>query len=124
MDSQALLDLVLQHKWWALAALVIGTIVRLLKSDGPIPFNLPSKYRPWLAVALGVVAGVVDKIATGTAWKDALAGGLVAALFAMGGHSLFVESARGGREFGESKPAFKARSIRPPPMPPTAAPPS
>lgn len=122
MDPHAVLeqsiDLVRDNKWWALAALLIGFVVRMLKSDGPIPITLPAKWRPWLAVGLGIVAGVVEKISTGTPWKNAIVGGLVAAFVAISGHQLFVESARGGREIGESKENFTKRSLRPPPMPP------
>lgn len=120
MESQVILDLIAQNKWVALSSVVIGTIVRLLKSDGPIPWEVPTKYRPWLAVGLGIVAGILDKIANGTPWKSAMAGGLVAAFLAMSGHSLFIQSARGGRELGESKEKFIKRSLPPPPpAPPT-----
>jgi len=117
MDPKALLALAQQHKWFALAALVIGLVVRLLKSDGPIPINVPAKYRAWLAVGLGIVAGVLDMIGAGTAWKEALLGGILAAFAAISGHQLVVESLRSGREVGESKPAFRTRST-PPPAPP------
>lgn len=114
MDPQIILNLVTQHKWVAISSLAIGTIVRLLKSDGPIPINVPGKYRPWLAMGLGLVAGVLDKVSNGTPWKGALLSGLVAAFVAISGHDLLVESARGGREVGESKPAFQKRSLPPP----------
>jgi len=112
----AVISLVRDQRWLALAALVIGLVVRLLKSDGPIPWNLPARFRPWLAVGLGIVASCVDKVATGTPWRASIAAGLVAAFAAISGHQLLVESLRGGREIGESKPAFAKRSNPPPPM--------
>lgn len=114
---QSAIELANQHKWWALAATVIGLTVRLLKNDGPIPITIPAKYRPWLAIGLGIVAGCIEKISMGTPWKTALVGGLVAGFAAISGHQLLVESARGGREIGESKPAFIKRSLPPPPLP-------
>jgi len=102
-----------ENKWWAVAALAIGFAIRALKSDR-VPFDIPPKWRPWLAMALGMAAGVVDKIEAGAPWKNALTGGFVAGLAAISGHQLFVESVRGGRELGESKESFKKRSLPPP----------
>lgn len=96
-------ELISQHAWWALAALVIGAIVRLLKSDTPLPFSVPPPARVWLALGLGISAGVCDKLASDTPWEQALIGGLLAALTAIAGHDTIVESARGGREFFERK---------------------
>jgi len=117
MNTSDLLTLIQQHKWFALAALAIGLVVRLLKSDGPIPFTLPAKWRPWLAVGLGIVAGVLEKAGTGVAWREAVLGGVLAAFAAISGHQLLVESLRGGRELGEKKSAFKSRTIPPPSAP-------
>lgn len=120
--EQQVVDLVSQHKWFALAAMAIWAIVRLLKHDGPIPINIPAKYRAPLALGLGVIAGVIDKIASGTPWRTALVGGLFAGFAAISGHDIVTHSLRGGREVGESKENFVKRSMRPPPMPPGADP--
>jgi len=112
-------SLVQDNKWWALAVLLIGLVIRLLKSDGPIPIEIPPKWRAPLAAFLGIVAGVIDKIATGTAWKNALLGGLLAAAMAAFGHDIFIASARDGRELGESKKAHEKRKASLPPPPPS-----
>lgn len=117
MEIQPVIELAKTNVWWTVTAILIGLIVRAVKSDGPIPITLPAKWRPWLAVALGIVSTILNKVATGTHWKDALAGGMVAALASISGHELLVESARGGRELGESKPDFVKRSLPPPPPP-------
>ena len=91
------------HKWIALAAIVIGAVVRLLKSDGPIPLTVPSRWRPVLAVVLGVIAGVFDKVASGGAWTQAILGGLLAALTAISSHDVVIEGLRGGKELGAPK---------------------
>lgn len=103
--------------WFSVISSVIGIVVRLLKSDGPIPFNLNPKLRAPLALGLGIVGGVIETVTTtGVSWAVAIPTGLLAAFTAMGSHDLFIESARGGRELGESKKAFVSRSGFPLPM--------
>lgn len=84
---------------YALLALVIGLTVRLLKSDTPLP-TVPSRYRPFLALALGALGGAVDSVARGTPWPEALLAGFGASLTAMLGHEVLVEKLLGGREPG------------------------
>ena len=86
------------HNWAAAALPLIFFALRLLKDDGPLPYNIPSKYRPWVATGLGVLSGILQKVVTGTAWKPAILGGLFSAFGAMAGHDLLVQSARGGKE--------------------------
>lgn len=93
-----LVALLVSHKWVAASAVAIGLVVRLLKSDTKIPINIPAAYRTWIALGLGIVSGVLDKIANGTPWKDAIVGGLGAAFTAIVGHEMLIESMRGGRE--------------------------
>jgi hypothetical protein len=100
MDQQQLLDLILANKWWAVAALVVGFAVRMVKSDGPLPITIPPRWRPWLAMILGALAATFEKVNAGISWKQALAGGLLAALLAIGGHQLVIESVRNGQELG------------------------
>jgi hypothetical protein len=102
-----LLDLFLAHKWFAFSALLIGFVVRLLKSDTKLPFSLPPQYRAWLALGLGVADGVLDALANGTPWTMALLGGLGAAMTAIVGHETLVEGLRSGIELpvpGLTKP--------------------
>ena len=89
-----------QLTWVAAAALIIGAVVRYLKTDSPLPewLHVPKEWRPWLAVALGVVAGVLDAVAMGTPWFNAIAGGIVSAIGAIVGHEVVIEKARGGKE--------------------------
>lgn len=89
-----------QLTWVAAAALIIGAVVRYLKTDSPLPawLHVPPGWRPWLAVALGIVAGVLDAVAMGTPWADAVAKGVLAAVGAMAGHHLVIEKGRGGKE--------------------------
>ncbi|WP_394844032.1 DUF4231 domain-containing protein [Pendulispora brunnea] len=97
-----LLTLAAQGKWIVVGAIVIGAIVRLLKSDTPLP-TVPSQWRPWLALGLGAVAGILQAVAAGTPWQKALIDGLVSALTAIAGHDLLIESLRGGREIGSDR---------------------
>lgn len=89
--------------WIGLSALVIGLLVRLLKSDTPLPFSIPAKWRPVAAIALGLLSGVLHALSTGTPWRDALVGGLSAGMVAIVGHDVGIESIRGGVELGAPK---------------------
>ena len=84
---------------FATLAVVIGLVVRLLKSDTPLP-TVPSRYRAFLALALGTVGGALDAVARGTPWQQAVLGGVAAAVTAMVGQELVVEQLLGGREPG------------------------
>ena len=128
LELQALLDLAMQHKWVALAALAIGTLVRSMKEDSPVlPINVPARWRPLLAILLGVASGVLQKAAAGTAWRVALAGGVVSGVAAIVGHDILIESLRGGKEmpWGARKSEDAKPSIPPvaAPEPPAADPP-
>lgn len=122
MQLDQLLELARAHKWAALAAFLIYWIVRLLKSDTKIPIDIPPRGRAPLALALGVLAGVLDKFAQGTTWTDALTWGIGAAMFAIFGHNIITQSLLGGREIPvpllmkETAPAtMKTPSV--PPLP-------
>lgn len=95
------------HAWVPLAALVIGLVIRLSKSDATwaflARFNIPVQARPWAALALGVASGVLQAVTGGASWAAAIVGGLLSAVMAITGHELFVESLRGGREAFEKK---------------------
>jgi hypothetical protein len=106
-DSLALLNQLLTlangHAWIPLAAVAVGFIVRLSKSDKAVawlPVNIPAAYRPWLSLGLGVVSGALAKLAAGRSWPEAVIGGIFAGVLPITGHELFVESLRGGREVG------------------------
>lgn len=124
MTPEDLVALIIQKKWIALMALLLGFTVRLLKSDTKIPINIPPQYRVWLALGLAPIAGAFDKWAAGTTWTTAMVEGLIASVMAIVSHNVVVDSMRGGREFvvpGLIKPDVspgpgKPPSIKPPPM--------
>ncbi len=99
MDPSQLANLLLQHKWIGATAIGIGLAVRLLKSDSKL-FEMNARLRALLALGLGGASGVIDKLveAGNTTWTTALVQGGCAALFAIMGHVLVIESMRGGKE--------------------------
>lgn len=126
MDPSQLGELVTEHKWVGVAAIVIGVVVRLMKSDTKIPINIPTQYRVWLALGLGIVSGVLEAVATGKAWTPAIVDGLVSAAIAIVGQNAIIDSLRGGKEItvpglmvpGASPAPGKPPSIDPPAMTP------
>lgn len=91
-------DMASRGQWIPLASLAIGLIVRLLKSDTKLPIDVPPRLRSPLALVLGMVAAVLDRVATGVTWKVAILSGIVASVFAIVGHDTFIMSLRGGKE--------------------------
>lgn len=97
--DQDVLDLVSRHQWVALAALLIGLLARVSKEDVSFPpFVVPPRWRPYFVLGLGMLSGILQAVSTGTAWKDAMLGGLVSAFAAMAGHDVVVKSMRNGRD--------------------------
>jgi hypothetical protein len=114
MTPEQLADLIAQGKWIAVLAFVVGLFVRLSKEDVTwFKINVPAQYRAWAAIVLGIVGGVIDKVAAGTAWVPAILAGLLAAVTAIMGHELVVEGIRGGREIGEKSPGSAGALILP-----------
>lgn len=114
MDKQ-ILDLVVAHKWVALAALVIGALVRLLRDDNRFPLTLPPKWKaakPWIAIGLGLLAGVLDGVAGGATWTESIVSGIVAGLLPIVGHQVGIEWLRDGKEL------FAPSGGKPPTVPP------
>ena len=91
MDIDQIIALAAAHKWAAAAALVIGFVVRLTKTDTKVPIDVPAKWRAPLALVLGQVSGVLEHVAASTAWKAALLGGLASTVVAILGHEWIVE---------------------------------
>lgn len=124
-DPNALVALIMGHKWIALTAVVIGLIVRLLKSDTKIPIDIPPRLRAPLALTLGAASGAIDKLvqAGDTTWTAAITSGVVAAVVAMIGHVTLIDSLRGGKEIvvpgliNENTPPGPGK---PPSIPPSA----
>lgn len=98
-----------------LAALVIGGMVRLIKSEKAdgllLAMGLPAIPKRWLpiiSVGLGMALGIVQGVMTGMSWTAAansVVSGFLAGLSAVGGHEAGVESIRGGRELGSRSTA-------------------
>ena len=101
METDQLLELIAAHKWVPLAAAVIVFTVRLQKA-GKLPglSRIPSNYRPFLALALGVTSGILNRIVEGTRWQTALLDGVLSALIAIASHDTVIEGLRGGLEIG------------------------
>jgi hypothetical protein len=123
MNPSQLADLVLQHKWIGAAAIGIGMIVRLLKSDTKIPLDVDPRLRVWLALALGAASGAVDKLieAGDTTWTIALVQGSAAAMLAILGHATVIGSLRDGKEIavpGLTKANTPPGPGKPPSLPP------
>lgn len=110
MDPQ-LSELISQHRWFFLAAILIGLAVRLLKSDtiGPA---IPAKWRALVAIVMGIGSGiaipVLQKLGSGVPPKDALLWGVFAAFTAIAGHNVIVDAARGGKDL--PMPSFLMKS--------------
>lgn len=101
------------------ASLAVGALVRLLKDDTTLP-TLPKALRPWLSIALGAVAGVLDAVIGGSSWKSAIAAGAFVGLLPILGHLGIVEWLRGGKELPLPGPITRGPKD-PPDEPPTAA---
>lgn len=81
--------------WIAVAAVVIGALVRAIKSDGAkiLLANLglppiPTRALPWVALGLGAVSGVLDAHLAGKSWEEAMSAAVIASAGAVFGHEL------------------------------------
>lgn len=83
-DLERVGDLAAREAWIPLVSCVILLLVRALRSPRvPWPLNaIPAHYRPLVAIGLGIVSGVVDRIVNGTPWRAAVLSGLVSAALA------------------------------------------
>lgn len=97
-EQKQLVDLIVANKWIAGAALGIGIFVRLLKSDVKFTPSIPPRWRPLVALAGGILAGVLDAAARGTPWKRAILQGVIAAGVAIATHDVAIASILNGRE--------------------------
>lgn len=96
-------QLVLEHQWVPFIAVAVGLVVRVLKSDVTWAPNMPfgpnaARWRPLVALGLGVVGGVVQAIQAGTPLGRALLEGLIAAMVAMASHDVVIAGVRNGKE--------------------------
>lgn len=91
-------------RWVALASILVGLLVRLSKQDVPGLPTMPARWRPLLALGLGAASAGLQMVAQGTAWPEALVGGLVSSALAITGHAAIVDALRAGRDIGTGKP--------------------
>ncbi len=110
MNPQDIIEAIKAHAWPIVAAVVIGGLVRMVKAD-TIPINVPPRWRPVLALGLGLVSGACDAIIRGTAWQEALGMGLLSSFVAMGGHDVLIEALRGGQEVSAPKAGGSALAV-------------
>lgn len=107
------------------AAAVIAAIIRVLKSDTKIPFDIPPRLRVFAALALGFVYAALQKIAAGTPWRSALFDGVAAFATAVVTHNVVIDSLRGGKELvvpGLMIPGAPPSPDHPPTIPPPPIP--
>ena len=81
----------------ATIAALVALAMRGLKA-GSLDEYIPARFRPPLAVALGLCGAVVSNLALGVPWNVAILEALLGSAAAMGAHDLGIESLRGGRE--------------------------
>lgn len=98
-----ILQLISAHQWdtlaWLIGTVVIGFVVRVLKGDTALPFQIPPTVRVWAAFGLGILDSVLFKVFSGATLQSALMWGLSAAIAAIIGHETIIESMRKGQEF-------------------------
>lgn len=97
MTVEALVALVMAHKWVALTVVAIGALVRLTKEDTVVPIDVPARWRPLLAFFLGQASAVLEHLAAGAPWGAAVVDGLAASVLAILGHEWIVERLLGDR---------------------------
>jgi hypothetical protein len=97
MQSDSIAALVAAHQWFALAALCVALFIRLLKDDTKLP-TIPARLRPWISLILGIVAGVLNKVAGGATWKDAALNAVIVGVLPIAVHELGVEALFGGKD--------------------------
>lgn len=78
------LDLYRDHKWAAIAVIVIGYLVRLFSSDTKFPVTVPDRWKPVLVIVLGQAYACAQMISNGTKWQSAVLQGIFIAFTAMG----------------------------------------
>ncbi len=107
-----------ERKWIPMAVLVVYALVRLLREDARFLPDISGPNRAVAAMVLGVVAGFLERISSGTSARDALITGLGIGATAIAMHFVGVEVVRGGEEL--PIPAFARK--RPPNTPPSPPP--
>lgn len=110
-----------KHPWPVVALFAIGLLIRLMKSDTTIPIDIPPRYRIWVALGLGLVSAVLERLVLKTPMGEALAGGFASWIGAVMTQNVVIDSLRGGKEIvipGLIKPGVPPGPGKPPSIPP------
>jgi hypothetical protein len=90
IDIVAVWNYIAAHQWVPLLALLVGACVRLLKDDTVLP-TIPTKYRAWAALGMGLLGSTLQAVVAGTPWSQAILHGLAAGFSAIMADNLFVK---------------------------------
>lgn len=86
MDSNLFVQAWGSHNWSIVTAIVILALVRFAKT--PIAWSVwqkvPTQYRPWIPVLLGVLSGAGEALVEGKPWIPSVLFGLLAGLATIG----------------------------------------
>lgn len=129
MDLESLRKLAAEHPY-VLLALIIGLLIRLMKSDTKLPLDIPPAARKYVAALLAVGGAVVERLAMHVPIGQAIVDAICAWAIAEWGHTIIVDGLRGGKELpipglmipGASPSPGKPPSIPPPPKTPNLPP--
>lgn len=101
--DQSLQDSAGRGSYAALAALLVWALIAVLKRDD-VPIPLPPRARPFVALALGQVYGVLEAVVGGMPWRAAVLRGLVVAVSAIGLHEVVSKARPAGEPSSTPKP--------------------
>jgi hypothetical protein len=102
--DEVLTAAVAERRWPVVAAALIWFTIAAMKSKR-IPFDIPKRAQPYVAIALGIGSGVAESFIAGMPLADAVLGGLVAGALAIATQETLVPAAK-----------VVGDSLRPPPM--------
>lgn len=86
MDSNLFAQAWSAHNWPIVTAIVILALVRFAKTPivGAVWQKVPTQYRPWIPVVLGMLSGAGEAIVSGKPWIPSVLFGLLAGLTTIG----------------------------------------
>lgn len=90
----------------AVMAALVGLLTQATKI-GALSNLVPPWLRPWIALGLGVIGGVLDQVIRGDGWLKSILGGIVAAITAVTGNQLGSGATASGRASKEASAAVK-----------------
>lgn len=98
IDLATILALLKQHAWLAAGVIIVGLIVRMLKSDAKFPINIPTRWLPVATLVLSQAYTTLEAIQSGTPWKTAVWTGLTLAMTTMGLFDLVIKAVLNGKD--------------------------